>query len=83
MQANRLGIRGGSAFRAMAGFGRHHKLNHMHFFDLAGSQVVEVEFVVDDHEAQQLLDLIHREKIALFFAHIPASFGVSDAHDAA
>ena len=26
-QANKLGIRGGSAFKAMAGFGRHHVLH--------------------------------------------------------
>ena len=26
-RANELGIRGGSAFRAMAGFGRHHEIH--------------------------------------------------------
>jgi PII-like signaling protein len=30
-QANKLGIRGGSAFKAMAGFGRHHVLHEAHF----------------------------------------------------
>lgn len=74
-QANKLGIRGGSAFRAMAGFGRHHKLNEAKFLDLAGSQVIEIEFVVTDHEAQRLLNLVHRERIPLFYAYIPASFG--------
>ena len=39
-QANRLGIRGGSAFRAMAGFGRHHVLHEDHFFELAGTLTV-------------------------------------------
>ncbi|HVC31462.1 MAG TPA: DUF190 domain-containing protein, partial [Steroidobacteraceae bacterium] len=34
---NRLGIRGGSAFKAMAGFGRHHVLHEAHFFELAGT----------------------------------------------
>src|SRR2546430_5606584 len=32
-RANELGIRGGSAFRAMAGFGRHHVLHESHFLD--------------------------------------------------
>jgi uncharacterized protein len=77
--ANALGIRGGSAFKAMAGFGRHHKLSEAKFFELAGSLAVEVEFVVTDQEAQQLLNLIHRQKIPLFYAHIPASFGVTNS----
>jgi uncharacterized protein len=75
-QANRMGIRGGSAFRAMAGFGRHHHLYENHFFELAGTLTVEVEFVVNDDEARRLLELIHRERIRLFYAHIPARFGV-------
>jgi PII-like signaling protein len=77
-QANELGIRGGSAFRAMAGFGRHHKLSEAKLFELAGSLAVEVEFIVTEGEAQQLFNLIHYEKIALFYAHTPARFGVID-----
>lgn len=75
-QANRLGIRGGSAFRAMAGFGRHHVVHEAHFFELAGTLAVEVEFIVTDEETQKLLDLLHAERIRLFYAHIPARFGV-------
>lgn len=75
-QANRLGIRGGSAFHAMAGFGRHHVVHEAHFFELAGTLTVEVEFIVTDEEAQQLLARLHSEKIRLFYAHIPARFGV-------
>jgi uncharacterized protein len=77
IQANKMGIRGGSAFRAMAGFGRHHKLVESRLFDNS-SQVIEVEFVVTDDEAQRLLDLLHREKVSLFYAYIPARFGVVD-----
>ena len=75
-EANKLGIRGGSAFKAMAGFGRHHNLHEAHFFELAGSLAVEIEFIVTDEEAKRLLALIHTEKIRLFYAHIPARFGV-------
>jgi PII-like signaling protein len=75
MRANKLGIRGGSAFRAMAGFGRDHKLVEEKFFDLKGSQIIEIEFVITDQEAQQMLNLVHREKISLFYAYIPARFG--------
>ncbi|MDQ5909108.1 MAG: uncharacterized protein QG599_1202 [Pseudomonadota bacterium] len=76
-QANGMGIRGGSAFRAMAGFGRHHQLHENHFFELAGTLTVEVEFIVTDEEAQQLLDLLEQEKIQAFYARIPASFGIT------
>jgi len=75
-QANRLGIRGGSAFRAMAGFGRHHVLHEDHFFELGGSLVVEVEFIVNDDEARQLLELVGREGLRVFFARISAQLGV-------
>jgi PII-like signaling protein len=75
-RANKLGIRGGSAFRAMAGFGRHHMLHEERFFELAGTLTVEVEFLVTDEEARQLMGVIHSEKIRLFYAHIPATFGV-------
>jgi PII-like signaling protein len=75
-QANALGIRGGSAFRAMAGFGRHHVLHEATFFELAGSLAVEVEFIVTDEEAKQLLARLHDEGVRLFYACIPALFGV-------
>ena len=75
-QANGLGIRGGSAFRAMAGFGRHHVLHENHFFELAGSCTVEVEFIVTDEEARTLIALVRNERIRLFYAQTPATFGV-------
>ena len=75
-QGSHLGIRGGSAFKAMAGFGRHHMLREARFFELAGSLTVEVEFIVTQTEARQLLELLHREKVRLFYAYMPARFGV-------
>jgi PII-like signaling protein len=74
-EANALGVRGGSAFRAMAGFGRHHLLHEARFFEL-GSLTVEVEFIVTDAEAHKLIALLGEQKIRLFYAHIPARFGV-------
>ena len=80
---NKLGIRGGSAVTAMAGFGRHHVLREARFFELAGNLTVEVEFIATQEEAQKLLDLLNQEKIRLFYAYTPASFGVinPDASD--
>jgi PII-like signaling protein len=79
--ANRMNIRGGSAFHAMAGFGRHHVLHEDRFFDLGGSLVVEVEFVVTAQERDRLLELIGAEKLQLFYAEIPARFGVVGAQE--
>jgi PII-like signaling protein len=75
-EANRMGLRGGSAFKAMAGFGRHHRLHEAHFFELAGSLTVEVEFIVDDDEAARLLALIEAQKLRVFYAKVPAELGV-------
>jgi PII-like signaling protein len=76
-RANALGIRGGSAFRAMAGFGRDHRLHEERFFELAGTVTVEVEFIVTDDEARQLLELVAGEGLQLFYARTPAHFGLT------
>jgi PII-like signaling protein len=57
-QAKEMGIHGGSAFRAVAGFGRHGLLQEERFFELAGDLTVEVVFALDEAEARHLLDLI-------------------------
>jgi PII-like signaling protein len=76
-RANSLGIRGGSAFRAVAGFGRDHRLHEERFFELAGTVTVEVEFIVTDDEARQLLELVGAEGLRVFYARTPAHFGVT------
>jgi PII-like signaling protein len=70
------GIHGGSAFRAIAGFGRHGILHEQHFFELAGDLTIEVEFVMTQEEADRLLDSLRRESVNLVYARIPAEFGV-------
>jgi PII-like signaling protein len=74
--ANGMGIRGGSAFHAMAGFGRHHRMHEDRFFELGGSLVVEVEFIVTADEKRKLLEAIAAEKVRVFYTEIPARFGV-------
>lgn len=74
-QAKKMGIHGGSAFRAIAGFGRHGILHEEHFFELAADMTVEVEFVVTDDEANRFLNLLERERVSIFYARVPAEFG--------
>ena len=76
LRAKKIGIRGGSAFRAMAGFGRQHRMHEDKVFQLVGTQTVEVEFIVTDAEAKLLLDEVQKEKLHVFIAHIPARFGI-------
>jgi hypothetical protein len=51
-------------------------LHEDHFFELAGTLAVEVEFIVNDDEAEQLLALVRQERVRVFYARIPAAFGV-------
>ena len=80
-QAKKSGIHGGSAFRAIAGYGRHGVLHEQHFFELAGDLTVTVEFLLSDDEAQKLLDLVEREKVRVFYAKSPAEFGMTEGTD--
>jgi uncharacterized protein len=57
-EARRIGIKGGSAFRAIAGYGRHGMMHEDTFFELAGELSVKVEFVVDDGQADRLLEAL-------------------------
>jgi PII-like signaling protein len=75
-RARKLGIHGGSAFRAIAGFGRHGVLHEDHFFELAGNLPVEVVFMVSDEEAGKLLEMVKREKVDVFYVLMPAEYGV-------
>lgn len=75
-RARKLGIHGGSAFRAIAGFGRHGILHEDHFFELAGNLTVEVVFMISDEEAEQLLKVIEQEKVRVFYVRMPAEYGV-------
>ena len=63
-RANQMGIRGGSAFRAMAGFGRHHVLHEARFFELAGSLAEQASLVEgpaeDEGKPAEVVELVPR-----------------------
>jgi PII-like signaling protein len=80
-EAKRLGLRGGSAFRAVAGFGRHGVIHEQHFFELAGDLTVKVEFVVTQEEAERMLEDLRQAKIRLVYAVLPAEFGVIEGKE--
>ena len=77
-QAKKIGVHGASAFKAIAGFGRHGVLHEQHFFELAGDLPVEVVFVISEEEADRLLALIRAEKLSLFYVRMPVEYGVTN-----
>ena len=80
-QAKKIGIHGGSAFRAIAGYGRHGTLHEQHFFELAGDLTVEVEFMLSEEEAEKFLEFVSGEHVHLFYAKLPAEFGIVGAQN--
>lgn len=76
-RASALGLPGGSAFRAMAGFGRHHVLHEAHFYELAGELPMEVVFVASRAEAELLLADVTSTGLSLFHYMVPAQSGTT------
>ncbi|MBI5658555.1 MAG: DUF190 domain-containing protein [Nitrosomonadales bacterium] len=75
-EAKRIGAPGGSAFRAIAGFGRHGRLHEESFFELAGELPVQVEFILEAVLADKLLEEMRARKINLFYARYAVESGV-------
>lgn len=75
-RAKGIGISGGTAIRAIAGYGRHGRLHEDAFFELAGDLPVEVEFLLSDDQANALLKLLREHKLSLFYVKMPAEFGM-------
>ena len=76
-EARRIGIAGGSAFHAMAGYGRHGVLHEQTFFELAGKLPVQVVFLTSRELADRLLARATEEKLKLVYSLSEAEFGVT------
>lgn len=70
-RAKDLGIHGGSAFVAVAGYGRHGVIHEQRFFEIPEVLPVMVEFIITPEEADRLLDLVRAEKIHTFVTRTP------------
>ncbi len=80
-KAKEMGIHGGSAFRAIAGYGGHGILHEQRFFELTADLTVEVEFIVNDENTERLLEMIRQAGIHMVYAKVPADFGVIDGEN--
>jgi PII-like signaling protein len=76
-RAQHIGLSGGSAVRAIAGFGRHGRIHEDSFFELTGDLPVIVAFFVSEEEAARLLAEVEAEKVSLFFVKSAAEFGIT------
>lgn len=74
-EARALGIHGGSAFRAIAGFGRHGRLHEDTFFELAGELAVKVEFILDDAITEQILQRVSAQNLTIFYVRTVVQSG--------
>ncbi|HET7834056.1 MAG TPA: DUF190 domain-containing protein [Gallionella sp.] len=74
-EAQSLGIPGGSAFRAIAGYGRHGRLHEDTFFELAGELAVKIEFVLTDERAEQLLARLRSHELNMFYTRFEVQTG--------
>lgn len=69
------GLSGGSAFRAIAGYGRHGVLQQEGLFDIAANLPVQVEFIAEEDQARQLINLLRAEHISVPYILTEVEFG--------
>lgn len=77
--AKSIGMPGASAFRAVAGFGRHGQRRESHFGELPGSQPVLVEFLLTEEDAESLLESLAKEPVAINYARAAVELGLVGA----
>ena len=71
-KAKSLGVEGGTASRAVSGFGRHGDLSVDNVF---GESPMEMVFMTSEDLADKFLALLKKEKISLFYIKTPAEYG--------
>jgi PII-like signaling protein len=69
-------IHGGTAFKAIAGFGRFGVLHEARFFELAGDLTIAIEFIVSDAEADRIVEAVRAARMHVFYARSPVEFDV-------
>ena len=75
-EAKTMGVHGGSAFRAIAGFGRHGHMHEETFFELAGELAVKVEFILDDVVADQIMERVRAQNLKVFYVSHKVQAGI-------
>lgn len=74
--AKKNNIHGGSAFRGIAGFGRHGILHEEHFFELASNVPIELTFIMEAKEAESFLNLLRKDVSNLLYVQTAVEYGI-------
>ncbi len=77
-EAKKMDIHGGTAYKAIAGYGRHKLMHEEHFYELGSNVPIMLEFNVTKKEEEQLLQLLHEKKINVFYTICSVKFGSSE-----
>lgn len=78
-EARDIGIPGGSAFRSVASYGRHGHMHEEHFFELAGTLPMTVEFFAESARIDRLLERLREENVSLFYIKLPVEGGMTSS----
>lgn len=70
---------GCSVFRAIAGYGHHHKRHSQNFLELQGTLPLEIVFALTDSQADALVKRLQQEQVNVFHIRVPARFGFTGA----
>lgn len=76
-QAKHIGISGGSVFRSISGFGRHGNLHSETFIELGGELPIQVEFVLDQKQADELIEKLRACELNIRYVTYPVTAGVA------
>ncbi|MES2200155.1 MAG: DUF190 domain-containing protein [Chlamydiota bacterium] len=68
-------VQGGSAFRAIAGYGRHGIMHEEHFLELASNVPIEVVFILTEEKTEEFLKLLEVESLDLFYTKELIEYG--------
>lgn len=74
--AKKNGLEGGSAYRAIAGYGRHGKMHEEHFFELASNVPLQVIFISEKEKIHQFIEKLKLENIPIFYAFSEVDYGI-------
>lgn len=73
--ARQKNLQGGSAFRAIAGYGRHGFVQE-HFFELASNVPIEIVFIDEKKKIEQFINELTKEKINSFYITSEVDYGI-------
>ena len=73
--AKKQKVPGGSAFRSIAGYGKHGILHEEHFYELPANACIAVKFFLKQEDVQRFLQMFKDEKISVFYSLSQVEFG--------